>query len=287
MILIADSGATSTDWCLLDENTGDVKYFTTQGTNPRLRSPVWISKMLLDELPVTVQKIALEELYFYGAGIASVKQAGSMEQTLRYIFNSRSFEVRNDLFGAVRAACGDEPGIACILGTGSNSVYYDGSDMIKKSHALGFILGDEGSGAFIGKQLVADFLYDTLPGPLTDHMRDEMGLQREAVLDGIYSDPNPNRYLASFSAILSDFRGIPYVEKLLKDCFSEFLKRHVLIYGESREHPVHFIGSIAYFYGDVIANLCEDHGLKLGKIIQRPVEDLKDYHLHKFNGQQG
>ena len=283
MMLIADSGATKTDWCLMDQENGNAKYFSTQGINLHTQSPVWISKMLLEELPVTVQQMELDTVLFYGAGITSNKLVITMEQTLQYILNGKSVEVNQDLLGAVRALCGQKPGIACILGTGSNSVYYNGKEMIKKSHALGYILGDEGSGAYIGKKLITDYLYDHLPKPLDDHFRMTLQLDKDGVLERIYNDGNPNRYLASFSEELDQFRGIKYVEALLKTCFSDFLKYHVLIYKESKKHPIHFIGSIAYAFGDVIANLCEDRDLRLGKIIQRPIEDLVKYHL---NGQE-
>lgn len=280
MILIADSGATKTDWCLIDPSNGHAKYFETQGVNPQVQSQVWISKMLLEEIPVTVQQIEFEHVCFYGAGISSLKLTSAMEQTLAYIFHSRTIEVRHDLLGAVRALCGRSPGIACILGTGSNSVYFDGERLVKKSHALGFILGDEGSGAFIGKQLVTGFLYNKLPEALADHFRSEVAADRDEILERVYREENPNRFLASLSRLLSDFRGEPYVEDLLFTSLRAFFENHVLIYSECRDVPTHFTGSIAHFYSDVLGRLLEEYGLRPGKVIRRPIEELVAYHLH-------
>ena len=207
MILIADSGATKTDWCLVDEASGNTKTFNTQGINPQVQSAIWISKMILEEVPKTVQIIDLRKIYYYGAGCSSLKLLNTLEQTLQYIFKCDDIEVNHDILGAVRALCGNDPGIACILGTGSNSIFYDGEIVLKKSHALGYILGDEGSGAFLGKQLIADFLYQSLPIAISDYLTDERSLKKEDILQKIYKEENPNRYLASFSIVLSKFRG--------------------------------------------------------------------------------
>lgn len=278
MILIANSRASSTDWCLVDPSSGNTKYFETSGINPQLQSQMVISRMLLEEIPVTVQQIPLERLYYYGPGGHTSKLRQMIEQCFTYVFDMASLRIKEDLLGAVRATCGNDSGIACILGTGSNSVYFNGKKLIKKSEALGYILGDEGSGAAIGKTLVTDLLYKNLPEPLSDYLTLELNLNREAILDGIYKETEPNSFLASISPVLEKFRGHPYVESLLRQSFDRFIQFHIMVYEEATRVPIHFIGSVAYFYGDVLAELCEKHELTLGQIIRRPIENLVEYH---------
>ncbi len=283
MILIADSGATKTDWCLVDEHSGNTKKFKTQGINPQVQSSISISKMILAEVPQTVQKIPLDKIFYYGAGCSSLKLLNVLEQTLQYIFKCDEVEVNHDILGAVRSLCGEDPGIACILGTGSNSIYFDGTSVIKKSHALGYILGDEGSGAFLGKQLIADFLYQSLPNKMNNYLTDELELKKEDILTRIYKEENPNRYLASFSIILSKFRGENYVEDLLLFGFENFFRRHVSIYKEATSVPIHFTGSISHYFADVLQSICEKRQLTCGKIIKAPISGLVNYHLNQQN----
>jgi len=234
-------------------------------------------------IPATVQQIIFEEIIFYGTGVSSISTVNIMEHCLRALFKGERISLHHDLLGAVRALCGNEPGIACILGTGSNSALFNGTELIKKSPALGFILGDEGSGAHIGKSLLTDYLYKQVPEPLDNHLSNDLGLDRETIMNKIYKESNPNRYLASFCELLSGFRGLNYVEQLLKDSFTTFMKQHVLIYDASHDLPIHFTGSIAHHFGDVLANLCEEKGLSLGKIVDRPVEELVQYHLNEYH----
>ncbi len=278
MILIADGGATKTDWCLLDKHSNNAKFFKTQGINPQVQSLPWINKMLQKEIPSTVQELPLNEIYYYGAGCSSEHFNNKIEHALSETFNASLINVDHDMMGAVRALCSNKPGIACILGTGSNSIYFNGKKLIKKSDALGFILGDEGSGAHIGKQLIIAYLYNQLPNELMQYYSNELKLTKDIILTKVYSLPNPNRYLASFCGSLEQFRTHPYIEDLLESSFESFFNRHVLIYKESKKLPIHFTGSIAYFYHDVLEKICSKHGLQLGSIIQQPILNLREYH---------
>ena len=278
MILIADSGSTKTDWCLLDQSANNSKFFKTKGINPQVQSLSWISNMLLKEIPATVQQLKLTYIYYYGAGCSSEHNNYMVEQALNNTFTVNVIAVNHDIMGAVRASCNREPGIACILGTGSNSIYFDGKKLIKKSDALGYILGDEGSGAYIGKKLVADFLYGRLPKELMIYYKDELQLSKEIIFQNVYTLSNPNRYLAAMCGSLEPFRNLPYVINLIESSFEEFFRLHVLIYKESKKVPIHFIGSIAYFHQETLERICKKHQLQLGNFIQSPIVPLCDYH---------
>ncbi|MEZ5008451.1 MAG: N-acetylglucosamine kinase [Chitinophagales bacterium] len=278
MILIADSGSTKTDWCLLDKGDKNAKFFKTKGINPQVQTSDWINEMLHKEIPNPIQHIPISHVYFYGAGCSSKQNNKIVGDQLKQIFNAGRIHVNHDIMGAARALCGVEPGIACILGTGANSVYFDGKDLIKKSDALGYILGDEGSGAYIGKKLVADFLYGNMPDELMLYYKDELNLSKAKIFNKVYSQPNANRYLASFCGSLEQFRSNKYVEDLLENSFDEFFKLHVLIYEESKNVPIHFTGSIAFFYQDVLDKICHKYELQLGNFAQRPIQQLRDYH---------
>ncbi|MEZ5003585.1 MAG: N-acetylglucosamine kinase [Chitinophagales bacterium] len=278
MILIADSGSTKTDWCLLDKGDKNAKFFKTKGINPQVQSSDWINEMLHKEIPNPIQQLHIDHIYYYGAGCSSRQNNKIVGDNLSTVFNAENIHVNHDIMGAARALCGTAPGIACILGTGSNSVYYDGKHLVKKSDALGYILGDEGSGAYIGKKLVADFLYGQMPDELLAYYKDELKLTKAKIFNKVYSQPNANRYLASFCGSLEQFRSNPYVETLLQSSFETFFQLHVLIYEECKNVPIHFTGSIAFFYQDVLDRVCDKYGLQLGNFSQRPIQELRDYH---------
>lgn len=280
MILLADSGSTKTDWGLV-ENGKLVKRLRTSGMNPFQMSEEAITEEikthLVPELPGTV----LDEVHFYGAGCTKEKQP-IVERALRANLTiNGECEVASDMLGAARGICGHKPGIACILGTGSNSCSYDGKNLVKNVSPLGFILGDEGSGAVLGKLLVGDVLKNQMPEAITKRFFEKYKLTSAEIIDRIYRQPKPNTFLASFVPFLEENIDEPKIYNLVKESFRSFLRRNVMQYDGWQTLPIGFNGSIAKIYKKPLLEALEEEGMHLGRIIQAPMEAMVEYHVEK------
>ena len=280
MILLADSGSTKTDWGLV-ENGKLVKRLRTSGMNPFQMSEEAITEEikthLVPELPGTV----LDEVHFYGAGCTKEKQP-IVERALRANLTiNGECEVASDMLGAARGICGHKPGIACILGTGSNSCSYDGKNLVKNVSPLGFILGDEGSGAVLGKLLVGDVLKNQMPEAITKRFFEKYKLTSAEIIDRVYRQPKPNTFLASFVPFLEENIDEPKIYNLVKESFRSFLRRNVMQYEGWQTLPIRFNGSIAKIYKKPLLEALEEEGMHLGRIIQAPMEAMVEYHVEK------
>ena len=280
MILLADSGSTKTDWGLV-ENGKLVKRLRTSGMNPFQMSGEAITEEikthLVPELPGTV----LDEVHFYGAGCTKEKQP-IVERALRANLTiNGECEVASDMLGAARGICGHKPGIACILGTGSNSCSYDGKNLVKNVSPLGFILGDEGSGAVLGKLLVGDVLKNQMPEAITKRFFEKYKLTSAEIIDRVYRQPKPNTFLASFVPFLEENIDEPKIYNLVKESFRSFLRRNVMQYDGWQTLPIGFNGSIAKIYKKPLLEALEEEGMHLGRIIQAPMEAMVEYHVEK------
>lgn len=280
MILLADSGSTKTDWGLV-ENGKLVKRLRTSGMNPFQMSEEAITEEikthLVPELPGTV----LDEVHFYGAGCTKEKQP-IVERALRANLTiNGECEVASDMLGAARGICGHKPGIACILGTGSNSCSYDGKNLVKNVSPLGFILGDEGSGAVLGKLLVGDVLKNQMPEAITKRFFEKYKLTSAEIIDRVYRQPKPNTFLASFVPFLEENVDEPKIYNLVKESFRSFLRRNVMQYDGWQTLPIGFNGSIAKIYKKPLLEALEEEGMHLGRIIQAPMEAMVEYHVEK------
>lgn len=280
MILLADSGSTKTDWGLV-ENGKLVKRLRTSGMNPFQMSEEAITEEikthLVPELPGTV----LDEVHFYGAGCTKGKQP-IVERALRANLTiNGECEVASDMLGAARGICGHKPGIACILGTGSNSCSYDGKNLVKNVSPLGFILGDEGSGAVLGKLLVGDVLKNQMPEAITKRFFEKYKLTSAEIIDRVYRQPKPNTFLASFVPFLEENIDEPKIYNLVKESFRSFLRRNVMQYDGWQTLPIGFNGSIAKIYKKPLLEALEEEGMHLGRIIQAPMEAMVEYHVEK------
>lgn len=280
MILLADSGSTKTDWGLV-ENGKLVKRLRTSGMNPFQMSEEAITEEikthLVPELPGTV----LDEVHFYGAGCTKEKQP-NVERALRANLTiNGECEVASDMLGAARGICGHKPGIACILGTGSNSCSYDGKNLVKNVSPLGFILGDEGSGAVLGKLLVGDVLKNQMPEAITKRFFEKYKLTSAEIIDRVYRQPKPNTFLASFVPFLEENIDEPKIYNLVKESFRSFLRRNVMQYDGWQTLPIGFNGSIAKIYKKPLLEALEEEGMHLGRIIQAPMEAMVEYHVEK------
>jgi glucosamine kinase len=274
--LIADSGATKCEWCLI--HNGRKKSFFTTGISPYFLDGNQIVELLQKELLPSLKKVEVEEVDFYGTGLSNPNNAVIIAKALKKVFKGARVEVNTDMLAAARALCGREKGIACILGTGSNSCYYNGKKIVHNSASLGFILGDEGSGAYLGKKVVQYFLYNTFDDDLRTRFDAKFLTNKVEILENVYKTPLPNRYLATFAIFLAENRGHYMIENIIEDGLYDFFFNHLYNYKESFKLPINFIGSVAFGFKDVLQELCNTYGLKLGKVLKNPMEGLIKYH---------
>ena len=275
-VLIADSGSTKTQWCLLTGNKK--KMISTQGISPYFLNDETLGKILSDELLPQTGKIEIDEIFYYGTGCSNLVNISLVKRGLKKIYPTAAIKVDHDLLGAAKALCGDEKGIACILGTGSNSCYYNGKKIVKNSPGLGFILGDEGSGTYLGKKVLQYYLYNTFDAELMDKFKNKYPQTNSEILDNVYKTALPNRYLAGFVTFLIENRGHFMIENIIEDSINDFFFNHVYKYRESWTMPINFVGSVAYGFKDILAEMCKDYELKLGKVIKSPMDGLIKYH---------
>jgi N-acetylglucosamine kinase-like BadF-type ATPase len=276
MILIADSGSTKTEWCVADKGTA-VKQIVTAGMNPHFQTAEEIAQVIKQSLLPGIQDFSIETIWFYGAGCSSPGK----NQTILDAFRSQTnipVEVCSDLAGAARALCGRQPGIACILGTGSNSCLYDGRGIVENIPPLGYILGDEGSGAVLGKLLAGDCLKNQLPGHLAALFMQQYRLTPASLLEHVYSRPFPNRYLASLSRFLMEHIDEPQLHDLVYQSFRSFFIRNVMQYTDFHRYPVSFTGSIAFHYEAVLREAARSLSIPVQQIEHTPMPGLLAYH---------
>ena len=279
-ILLADSGATKCEWCLVDNRRKLTPVFT-QGMSPYFLTIPQIESILRNELLPHLPSTPVDQIYYYGSGCASAANARLIRKAILQVFPRAEVQVTVDVMGAARALCGHHKGIACILGTGSNSCYYNGKKIVKNSPGLGYVLGDEGSGAFLGRKVIQYYLYHTFDEELSTRFTLKYPLTPEEILDHVYKKPLPNRFLASFSVFLSENRGHYMVENILEDGLNDFFFTHLDKYPESRKYPVHFVGGVAFAFQDVIRQLCRNYDFELGRILKNPMQGLLEYHRKK------
>lgn len=276
VILIADSGATKTEWCLI--GSGRKKTILTQGISPYFLNTDQITELLNKELKPKLGNAEVENVFYYGTGCANPVNAKSVKKALTNVIKKAKIEVTHDLMAAARALCGRNKGMACILGTGSNSCYYDGKKIVKNSPGLGYVLGDEGSGAYLGKKVIQYYLYGTFDDELRGRFDMTYTTNKAEILENVYKKPLPNRYLASYARFLADNRGHYMIENIIEDGLNEFFFNHLCKYRETWTLPIHFAGSVAFGFKDVLQQLCNSYEFELGSIMKAPMEGLIKYH---------
>lgn len=283
MTLIADSGSTKTTWCLIDGDTNIM--INTQGINPFMMNEEEICNVLENELMPEIASHQFADtrhpigplenvsIFFYGAGCTKENAPIVATALRKTVCNDARIIVDSDMVGAAIALCGEDEGIACILGTGANSCLWNGKEIVSNTPALGFILGDEGSGAYIGKRLVGDILKGVLPESIKQMFMDETHLTQASIIQKVYREPMPNRFLASVSPFCARHKDIPEIHSLLIDCFTQFFHRNIDAYNHPFAH-VNFVGSIAYYYKDIIKEAAHLCCYQMGKVIKEPIEGL-------------
>lgn len=275
MILIADSGSTKTEWVAVS-NDGVACSIKTSGINPVYQTTDEILADIKESVLPTFASLAITQVFFYGAGCLPEKVDGVVG-AIAHCFPNASVSVQTDLVGAAVALCGDTPGIACILGTGSNSCFWDGKSIAKNVSPLGFILGDEGSGAVLGKLLVADILKNQLSETVTKKFFNEFGITASDIINKVYRQPFPNRFLASLTRFMGENREEVEIRNIIVANFVLFIKRNVMQYDYQR-YPVNFIGSIAFYFKDMLEEAAAVTGITVGTIIQSPIDGLVKFH---------
>jgi glucosamine kinase len=274
--IIADSGATKCEWTIVQNN--QKKSMSTIGISPYFLSTVEIAALLEKTFSKKIAVEKINAIYFYGTGLSNPDNVKSLKKALKIVFKNATLDLQTDLVAAARATCQTSKGIACILGTGSNTGYYNGKVIAKNSPGLGYVLGDEGSGAYLGKKVLQYFLYKTFDEELMLCFEKKYNLNRSEILNKIYHEPLPNKYLASFTVFLSEHRGHYMIENIIEDGLNDFFYTHLNKLNESWLYPIHFTGSVAYAFRDVIKQLALVYEMELGKIIKSPMEGLIAYH---------
>ncbi len=278
MILIADSGATKASWCLLQKGSVRVE-FVSPGINASLISKERLVERIAAEVvpPLVDYLSGIHHVHFYGAGCLPAV-CHTVAEAINTHIPEAHIEVATDMLGVCRALCGHKPGVACILGTGANSCLYDGEHIIDNIPPLGFILGDEGSGAYLGKMLLSDVLKRQLPQDICQEFLERYDLDAPKAVQHVYREESPSRYLASFAPFLKEKINESPIRTLVTEAFRSFFRRNVCAYSMSPSTPVHFCGSIAFYFKDVLLEAAESMGITIGEVIRDPMKNLKTYH---------
>lgn len=278
-ILIADSGSTKCDWMLIDEQGQSLLEFHTMGFNPYFHD----SNMVEDKMRESSEAMDIAEdvaqVYFYGAGSSSAPLCAVIKEGLQRVFKNALVHVGHDLDGAAYSTFSGVPAITCIIGTGSNSCYFDGDQTIEEVPALAYILGDEASGSWFGKRLLSMHLYHKLDPTVDNDFKETFAFSKDDIVNRVYKEPNANVFLASFMTFIGRHQEIPQIISLLEEGFQAFIDVHVKCYENYREVPVHFVGSVAYHFQNVLRHVCEREGIQVGHIIKRPIDGLAQYHV--------
>ncbi len=281
MILVADSGTTKTDWRAIDAN-GKASVIATEGINPVFQTPEKLDDILSNALKPKLDGGEVTKIFFYSAGVAASQEAtDALVSSFNKNFANCEFFIETDKLASARALCGKREGVACIMGTGSNSCFYDGEKIASDNVGGGFILGDEGGGASLGKRLISDFIRGILPEEVSNALKDEYKLDYFTIIDNVYKRPMPNRWLASFSPFIERFIELDHIREIVDSQFDAFIKRNLWRY-DMKKYPLNAVGSVAYCFIDNLRRAVEKNGIELGTILKNPIEKLVEYHAEDF-----
>ncbi len=277
MILIADSGATKTDWCGVYED-GSTITFRSEGYNPNYITLEYMIADIRKTLPSGFPLESVNQVYFYGSGVTEL-QYGFVKKAVNAVFINAEVSVAMDLLASARALLGDKPGFAAILGTGTNSCIYDGKDIILNIDSLGFILGDEGSGAYMGKRLICDYIRRQMPLEVRNIVEEQIRYSGDELIDIIYTKPFPNRFCAQYSRFIgANIQTHEYFYNLVEDSIRKFFANIITHYPDYSKYKFNCVGSVGYAYREIIKKIAAEFGMECGKIVQFPMEGLIEFH---------
>jgi len=281
MIIIADGGSTKTNWCLLDDNQKKI-YFNTEGYNPYFVDSDYIVSSLKKGLPSDLPLEKITEVNYYGAGVHNKEKANIVVEAFATLFPNAKIEIGHDLLAAARALLGKESGFAAILGTGTNSCIYNGEEITHNISSAAYILGDEGSGSYIGKKLLTDFVRNLMPADVAKAFYETYKLTADEIMDNVYTKPLANRFCASFSKFVYDNNvNIEYTRKIVDDSFEAFFANLVSKYPDYQNYTFNCIGSVGYNFRNVLEEKANQYGMKIGKILRSPIDDLVKFHIER------
>ncbi|WP_397447276.1 N-acetylglucosamine kinase [Polaribacter sp. R77954] len=283
MILIADGGSTKADWIAINDDKKEEFRVRTLGLNPAVVAEDELKNRIVNMFQLINIKEDVKEIHFYGAGCGTPKPAKILENILQSIFINAKINIAEDMLAAVYAATGKEPALVCILGTGSNSCYFDGENVQMKTASLGYILMDEASGNYFGKLLLREYYYNKMPLAIAEKFNEEFNLDADYIKQNLYRMPNPNMYLASFAKFMFDFKDEKYIKRIIKRGFQEFFTYRILPFDKSSDTPLYFIGSIAFYFRDILEKVAKKYDLEVTDVIQRPIDNLLKYHIDRIN----
>lgn len=278
MIFIVESGSTKSDWVLLDDKNNQ-SFYSTMGFNPYFHSSELIESELKKNSPMMLVAYEVTQVFFYGAGCSSDKMNAIVKEGLSRVFTNAKIHVDHDLVACAYATFLGRPGISCIIGTGSNSCYFDGKTVSEVVPALGYILGDEGSGSYFGKKLLSAFLYGHLPEHLAKDFKEMYGLDKDTIVDKVYREPNANVFIASFMPFIAKHSDEPYFQNLMEEGFKHFMEVHVCCYPTFKTDDIHFVGSLAGIFRSALDRAAASLGIQVTSVLRKPVDGLVDYHL--------
>ena len=278
MILIADAGATKIQWVVIHDGKAGLTT-ETAGYNPYFMAPKVLTDAVEKDLVPFISPPHIKQVFYYGAGCSTMQKCGIVDDVLRDVFYNADIEIYHDLLGAARALLGRNRGIACILGTGSNSCLYDGKNILENVTSLGYLFGDEGSGAYLGKLFLTEYLRGRMPSHLKERFDKKYGYSLEHILDSVYNRPHPNQFLSSFAHFIGDLKEDDFVKQLVIKNFKDFFLEQVTQYTDYQNQTLGVIGSVGYHFQEIFKELADEYNLKISKIIQSPIEGLAEYHL--------
>lgn len=277
MLVVAESGSTKCDW-LIDDGKGNLIETFTIGFNPFFHTTDVVLEHLKSNKDLMKLAPQIEEVNFYGAGCSSEDRNIIIRSALEQVFTNARCSVGHDLNAAAYSTYTGEPAITCILGTGSNSCYFDGNEVSEVVPALGYILGDEGSGSYFGKRIISDYIYERLPAELQKDFKGRYQLTKEEIFSRVYNQKDANVFLASFMRFLVPHKEHPYFADIIYKGLKHFAEIHIACYPNYKSVPIHFVGSVSYYFQDILREIGEEMGYKVGVVNKNPVSSLLDYH---------
>ncbi len=284
MILIADSGSSKTDWRVIHSDLR-ISQYRGIGFNPYYQSSAEMALLMKTDFLISLAS-EIKEIYFYGAGCSTDERRNDVSSALRTIFPNSIITIDHDLTAAAKSTCGHQAGIACILGTGSNSCDYDGIQIVDKRPSPGYFFGDEGGGGYVGRKLLKDFINDEMPLEIKQALIERFQLNSITIQENVYQKPFPNRYMASFCRFITEHKSNPYCYLLYYNSFQDFFKQHVMKYKDYTKKSVNFVGSIAFYNSDILRKAASDLQINVNLIIESPIAGLTLYHQEKLSSHE-
>ncbi|MFP4024439.1 MAG: N-acetylglucosamine kinase [Thiohalospira sp.] len=282
MFIVTDSGSTKTNWTIINKDI-IIHSFKTNGLNPYFVNSESITKELIHNFPESIDQNHIQEVYFYGAGCSSQQTKQIILNGCNKFFNRAKITIESDLLGAARALFFNQKGIIAIMGTGSSTGIYNGKKITHQINSLGFAMGDEGSGAHLGKMLLIDYLHHNLPIDLKNLFENKFTIRKDDIIYSIYKKPSPSKFLASFAAFIVENKNHPYIKNLIQKSLQELFEKYICKYPDYKKYPIGIVGSVGYHLKPALEQTAQMYGIKIAQILKNPMKKMIDYHIKSKN----